>query len=147
MKDFIQDAPFTGHWAHAIGGTVLLLYATFGVFLGWQIRLGNGAKTYPGAEETARERHPYIMSVVLLFLVFEIPDGLTLAAANEIPLLKSTHASTAVIVLLAMALVGALGLLGRGSKLGRDAHTYIGTFAAGVLLVHAYFGLALGWSL
>lgn len=147
MKDSLVELPFTFHWAHAVGGTLLFLYAAYGIFLGWQIRWGNGSTVYPLAyDQTAAERHPAMMTYVLFFLVLEIPDGLTLLAANEQPLLKSTHASTAVVGLVLMAIVAAIGGTMKGSQAGRTAHAYLGTATVLALIIHAYFGLALGWS-
>uniref|UniRef100_A0A7S4PT60 Cytochrome b561 domain-containing protein n=1 Tax=Alexandrium monilatum TaxID=311494 RepID=A0A7S4PT60_9DINO len=147
MKDGFKEAPFTGHWAHAIGGTLLFLYGAYAVYLGWQVRLGNGSKVYPlSYDQPAVERHPTMMGYILLFLVFEIPDGLTILAANEQPLLRSTHASTAVTCLLFMAVVGAVGTTMGANKTGRDVHTYLGSAGVLLLLAHAYFGLVLGWS-
>lgn len=148
MKAFLQDAPFTSHWAHAIGGMVLFSYAAYGIFLGYQIRAGNRSVVYPGSyDQTAAERHPWMMGITLLFLLFEIPDGLTLLAANDVPLLRSTHASTAFVCIALMAAVGILGYLMGGSKKARDAHAYAGGVAVVALVAHAYFGVALGWSL
>jgi len=147
MKDGLKDYPFTGHWAHAVGGSLLLLYGAYGVYLGWQIRLGNGGKVFPFSyDQTAAERHPIAMFYVLLFLAFEIPDGLTLLAANEQPLLQSTHASTAVVCLVLMAIVAVIGHASRGSKDARTAHAYLGSATVVALIAHAYFGLYLGWS-
>eukprot|EP00409_Alexandrium_fundyense_P002917 CAMPEP_0185907394 /NCGR_PEP_ID=MMETSP0196C-20130402/7051_1 /TAXON_ID=2932 /ORGANISM="Alexandrium fundyense, Strain CCMP1719" /LENGTH=42 /DNA_ID= /DNA_START= /DNA_END= /DNA_ORIENTATION= len=42
MKDGLKDNPFTLHWAHAFGGAFLFLYGAYAIFLGWQVRLGNG---------------------------------------------------------------------------------------------------------
>lgn len=147
MKASFLDNPFAAHWIHAAGGTLLFLYAAYGIFLGYQVRMGNGSTVYPASyDQTAAERHPWMMGVVLLFLLFEIPDGLTILAANDQPLLQSTHASTAVIAFIVMAIVGSVGLTMGAYKTARDAHTYLGLSSVIVLIAHAYFGLYLGWS-
>jgi len=147
MKDSLTAFPETLHWAHAVGGTLLFVYAAYAIFLGWQIRLGQGGQVFPlSYEQPAAQRHPYMMSLVLLFLFLEIPDGLTLMSVNEQPLLKSTHASTAVVIIALMGVVALIGY-GMGSfKTARDAHTYLGMATVVALGAHAYFGVALGWS-
>lgn len=149
MKDFLQDAPVTGTWAHAVGGTVLFAYAAYAVFLGWQVRQGNGGQIFPVSwGETAAQRHPTMMTYVLLFLVFEIPDGLTLLAVKpETPLLHSTHSSTAVLAVVMMGVVALFGQLATSSKTARDAHAYLGAATVFVLAAHAVFGVRLGLSL
>eukprot|EP00930_Biecheleria_cincta_P051339 TRINITY_DN36516_c0_g1_i1.p1 TRINITY_DN36516_c0_g1~~TRINITY_DN36516_c0_g1_i1.p1 ORF type:complete len:150 (+),score=17.67 TRINITY_DN36516_c0_g1_i1:155-604(+) len=149
MKDFLQDMPFTTTWAHAIGGTVLFAYAAYAIFLGWQVRQGNGGQVFPASwGETAAQRHPAMMTYVLLFLVFEIPDGLTLLAVKpENPLLHSTHSSTAFIAVLMMSVVALVGQFAASSKNARDAHAYLGAATVLVLVAHAFFGIRLGFSL
>merc|ERR1712137_912752 len=73
--------------------------------------MGNGGQVFPMSwDETAAERHPRMMSYVLVLLIFETPDGLTLLAAKpESPLLHSTHSSTAVLAVVLMGLVAVVG--------------------------------------
>lgn len=149
MKDFLQDMPVTSTWAHAVGGTVLFAYAAYAVFLGWQVRQGKGDQIFPVSwGETAAQRHPTMMTYVLLFLVFEIPDGLTLLAVKpENPLLHSTHSSTAVLAVMMMGVVALFGQFASSSKTAREAHAYLGATTVFVLVAHAFFGVRLGLSL
>ena len=101
--------------------------------------MGSGEKVFPlSYDQTARERHPAMMGYVLPFLLFEIPDGLTLLAAADEPLLQSTHASTAVLGLPLMGAVALLGTLMGSSKSGRDAHAYMGTAVPPDYIVSSY---------
>lgn len=147
MKDFLVDWPLTSTWAHAVGGTVLFAYAAYAIFLGVQVRLGNGGQVFPMSwDEPAAQRHPAMMSYVLVFLIFEIPDGLTLLAAKpDSPLLHSTHASTAVLAVVLMGLVALVGQF--KTKLARSAHAYLGAGTVLVLTAHAFYGVQLGLSL
>eukprot|EP00419_Tripos_fusus_P010139 CAMPEP_0172667896 /NCGR_PEP_ID=MMETSP1074-20121228/8721_1 /TAXON_ID=2916 /ORGANISM="Ceratium fusus, Strain PA161109" /LENGTH=293 /DNA_ID=CAMNT_0013484471 /DNA_START=47 /DNA_END=929 /DNA_ORIENTATION=+ len=126
MKDFLKENPITSHWAHAVGGTLLFAYGAYAIFLGWQIRLGNGGTVFPFSYgETAAKRHPGMMKIFLLFLFFEIPDGVTLLAANDERLLQSTHASTAVVSVALMSFIALLGFAGSSSRFARDAHALL----------------------
>eukprot|EP00929_Paragymnodinium_shiwhaense_P024117 TRINITY_DN14955_c0_g1_i1.p1 TRINITY_DN14955_c0_g1~~TRINITY_DN14955_c0_g1_i1.p1 ORF type:complete len:249 (+),score=48.52 TRINITY_DN14955_c0_g1_i1:80-826(+) len=149
MKDFLEDKPLTSHWAHAVGGSFLFAYAAYAIYLGYQIREGKGGQVFPMSyEQPARDRHPTMMTYVLLLLAFEIPDGLSLLAADpKAPLLHSNHSSTAVVSLFLMGVVALVGFAMKGSKDARSVHTYLGTATVLVLGAHTVFGIDLGWNL
>eukprot|EP00929_Paragymnodinium_shiwhaense_P090792 TRINITY_DN508_c0_g1_i1.p2 TRINITY_DN508_c0_g1~~TRINITY_DN508_c0_g1_i1.p2 ORF type:complete len:242 (-),score=41.87 TRINITY_DN508_c0_g1_i1:345-1010(-) len=137
------------HWGHAGAmGMVLLAMGGFGSFLGWQIRLGNGATVYPlTLGKTAAEMHPLLMGAALFFFFLGGQGGLVLLATQGVPILQSAHSSTAVIGLGLMAIQAALGKTMGESPEKRTAHAFLGTGVMLVLLVHMVFGLNLGYSI
>lgn len=137
------------HWGHAAAmGTVLLAMGGFGTFLGWQIRLGNGATVYPVTlGMSAAEMHPLLMGAALFFFFLGGQGGLVLLATQGQPILASAHSSTAVV---GLGLMGAQAVLGKTmgeSPEKRTIHAFLGTSVMLVLLVHMVFGMNLGYSI
>jgi len=137
------------HWGHAAAmGMVLLAMGGFGTFLGWQIRLGNGATVYPlTLSKTAAEMHPLLMGAALFFFFLGGQGGLVLLATQGQPILQSAHSSTAVIGLSLMAAQAVLGKTMGASPEKRTIHAFLGTGVFVLLLAHMFFGLNLGWSI
>ncbi|CAE7550918.1 unnamed protein product [Symbiodinium pilosum] len=140
---------FLIHWGHAGAmAMVLLAMGGYGTFLGWATRLGNGATVYPlSIGKTAAELHPVLMGAALFFFFLGGQGGLVLLATQGQPILQSAHSSTAVIGLLLMSAQAVIGLTMGDSAGKRTAHALLGTSVMGVLLVHLYFGLNLGFSI
>lgn len=87
------------HWGHGSAmAIVLLAMGGTGSFLGWQIRRGNGNKVFPFTlGNVARKEHPKVMGLATLFFFLGGQGGLVLQAAQGHYILKSEHASTALV--------------------------------------------------
>jgi uncharacterized membrane protein len=121
--------------------------ATFGSYLGYQIRAGNGDMMFTG--KTARELHPTLMGLAFLFFFLGGQGGLVLLNVQDQPILQSKHAITGAI---GIALLATQALLPRffsveenGDK-ARSAHAALGTATMALLFVHGALGLQLGFS-
>ena len=132
-------------WFHGVNmGIVLATMATFGAFLGWKIRGGEGDIEFTG--KTARELHPTLMGLAFLFFFLGGQGGLVLLDVQNQPILNSTHFVTGSI---GIALLAFQGLLPKffASENGeglRTVHAYLGSATMLLLFVHAGFGLQLG---
>ena len=92
-------------WGHgAAMSTVLVTMGGAGTYLGWQIRNGNGNKKFAVAlNKTAKEEHPKIMALAALFFLLGGQGGLVSLALQQHDILRSTHATTAVLGLSLLA--------------------------------------------
>ncbi len=127
-------------------GILLTTMASFGAYLGWQIRKGDGEMEFTG--KTARELHPTLMGVASLLFFLGGQGGLVLLDVQGQPILNSTHAVTGLVGIALLALQGLLPKLfdGESGATARTAHAYLGSATMALLFVHAGFGLQLGFS-
>jgi hypothetical protein len=127
-------------------GIVLTTMASFGAFLGWKIRNGDGEIEFSG--KTARELHPTLMGLAFLFFFLGGQGGLVLLDVQNHPILNSTHAVTGLIGIALLAFQALLPKLfdGDSGETARTAHAYLGSATMALLFIHAGFGLQLGFS-
>ncbi|TFJ83868.1 hypothetical protein NSK_004965 [Nannochloropsis salina CCMP1776] len=134
-------------WDGRHRGIVLTTMATFGAYLGWKIRSGDGDVEFTG--KTARELHPTLMGLAFLFFFLGGQGGLVLLDVQNHPILNSTHAVTGLIGIALLAMQALLPKLfdGDNGNSARTIHAYLGTATMALLFIHAGFGLQLGFSL
>jgi len=127
-------------------GIVLTTMASFGAYLGWKIRNGEGEIEFTG--KTARELHPTLMGLAFLFFFLGGQGGLVLLDVQNHPILNSTHAVTGLIGIAFLAFQALLPKLfdGDSGETARMAHAYLGSATMALLFIHAGFGLQLGFS-
>ncbi len=114
-----------------------------GAWLGWQIRLGNGERL-TSSGETIRERHPKIMSGVLMLFIVGALLGMAALNAQGQPILESPHARTAGVVLALLAIQATLPNFFASSRFARATHAYLGSATVVTILVHIINGIRLG---
>jgi hypothetical protein len=136
------------HWGHpAAMGTVLLTMGTFGAYLGWQTRLGNGGESnLLTLGDKVREFHPKLMLGACFFFFLGGQGGIVLSAVQGRSILESTHATTAFLGLGLLLVQAILPKLFDKTSIARDVHAYLGSATMLLLYFHMAAGLNLGFS-
>lgn len=134
------------HWGHPLMmTTVVFVMGSFVGWTGWQGRTSGDEKV--GLK--SRGDHRKIAPWMFLFMALGYTGGVLSLVMQKQPILESPHFWTGSIVLVLLAINGAMSLSGfGGNKAGlRTTHAYLGSVALGILVLHAVFGLMLGISI
>lgn len=134
------------HWGHPLMmGIVVFVMGSFVGLTGWRIRVS----TESDVMFKARQEHRVIAPLMFAFMAMGYTGGLLSLVMQDQPLLESPHFWTGTVVLLLLAVNGAIALLGFGKSDSalRTAHAYLGSVTLCVMFLHALLGLKLGLSI
>lgn len=142
FRSFGIPEPIT-HWGHPMMmGIVVVVMGSFTAYAGWQSRLATDKEV----AEKSRADHRKLAPFVFLFVALGYTGGVLSLVMQHQPILQSPHfwTGTATLGLMAISsLMPLWGFWGDKSAL-RIFHAYLGTAIAGILIVHAVFGIQLG---
>ncbi len=134
------------HWGHPVmmGIVVFAMGSAVGI-TGWRGR----TMTESGVVAENLDSHKKIAPLMFAFMAMGYTGGLLSLVMQEQPLLASPHFWTGSVVLLLLALNGAIALFGFGKGTGaaRTAHAYLGSTTLCIMFLHALLGLKLGLSI
>lgn len=133
-------------WGHPVMmGIVVFVMGGYSAWAGWQGRLAEDKE----AAAKYRADHRKLMPFVVLFMTLGYTGGVLSLVMQRQPILESPHFWTANLALGLLYLNGAISGFGfGGDKAGlRVLHAYLGTAIAGILMLHAVFGIRLGLSI
>ncbi|MER3478311.1 MAG: DUF4079 domain-containing protein [Leptolyngbya sp. ERB_1_2] len=134
------------HWGHPVMmGIVVFVMGGYAAWAGWQGRLAENKEVVV----KNRADHRKLMPLVVLFMTLGATGGILSLVMQKKPILESPHFITGMVVLGLLYLNGAISLAGfGGNKPGlRLFHAYLGSAIAGILILHAVFGIKLGLSI
>jgi hypothetical protein len=134
------------HWGHPLMmGIVVFVMGSFVGWAGWRGRV----LADEAAASKSRSDHRKLAPFMFLFMALGYTGGLLSLVMQHQPVLESPHFWTGSIVLLLLAINGAISLFGFGGNKAalRTAHAYLGSAALGIMFLHAVFGLKLGLSI
>ncbi|HTL88072.1 MAG TPA: DUF4079 domain-containing protein [Leptolyngbya sp.] len=134
------------HWGHpAMMSIVVFVMGGYAVWAGWQGRLADDKEV--GLKH--RAEHRKLMPWVVLFMTLGATGGVLSLVMQNQPILESPHFLTGMVGLGLLYLNGAISLagFGGGKPSLRVFHAYLGTAIAGILILHAVFGIYLGLSI
>ncbi len=143
-------------WGHPLMmGIVILFMGSFVGLTGWRgraLRLAAeaaGEGSLPEPAQKSLSDHRKLAPWMATFLALGYTGGLLSLVMQGEPLLRSPHFWTGSLVLLLLAVNGALSLTGFGGNRAalRTAHAYVGSLILCVLALHAALGVKLGLSL
>jgi Protein of unknown function (DUF4079) len=138
-------APIT-HWGHPLMmGIVMFAMGGFAVYAGWQGRISNDEQV----KLEAKSNHRKLMPWVFIFMATGYTGGLLSLVMQEKPILESPHFWTGSIVLILLAINGAIsfGNFAGDKSNFRTIHAYLGSVAFATMILHAILGLNLGFSI
>ncbi len=131
------------HWGHpAMMAIVVFVMGSFVGLAGWRGRVVADAK----AAIKSRADHRKLAPWMLLFIAAGYTGGVLSLVMQYQPILESPHFWTGSIVLILLAVNGAISLSGFGGNkpVLRTVHAYLGSVALCLLFLHAILGLKLG---
>ena len=134
------------HWGHPVMmGIVVFVMGSFVGWTGWRGRV----LAEEAAATESRSFHRKLAPPMFLFVALGSTGGLLSLVMQHKPVLESPHFWTGAVVLLLLAINGAISLFGFGGNKAalRTAHAYLGSAALGIMFLHAVFGLKLGLSI
>jgi hypothetical protein len=133
------------HWGHPLMMGIVIF--VMGSYVGWSGWRGRVAADKDAAIK-ARSDHRKLAPWMFLFMALGYTGGVLSLVMQRQPILESPHFWTGSILLVLLALNGAMSLGFQGDRLTlRATHAYIGTVALGLMLLHALLGLKLGLSI
>mgnify|MGYP001793970932 FL=1 len=134
------------HWGHpAMMSIVIFVMGTFVGVTGWQSRLVQ----YKDIAIQNRSSHRKLAPWMFLFMMLGSIGGVLSLVMQHQPILQSSHFWTGSSVLMLLAINATISLTKfGGNKPGlRALHTYLGSTALCVMIVHAILGFRLGISI
>lgn len=144
-------------WGHPLMmGIVVVVMGSFVGLTGWRgraLRLAAASTAPEGSLPEAAQKplldHRKLAPWMATFIALGYTGGLLSLVMQGKPLLNSPHFWTGSLVLLLLAVNGALSLSGFGGNRAalRTTHAYVGSLILCVLFAHALLGLKLGLSL
>ncbi len=138
------------HWGHPLmmGIVVFAMGSAVGL-TGWRGRVMAESGTESGVVAENLSSHKKIAPLMFAFMAMGYTGGLLSLVMQGEPLLESPHFWTGSVVLMLLALNGAIALFGFGNapKAARTAHAYLGSTALCIMFLHALLGLKLGLSI
>ncbi len=135
------------HWGHPLMmGIVIVAMGSFAGITGWKGRLAA-----VGSDERISQLtdHKKVAPLMAMFLAMGYTGGVLSLVMQEEAIFESPHfwtGSTVILLLLSQGLLTLAGFWGDKGKL-RTAHAYLGSVTLGVMLLHAAFGLSLGFTI
>lgn len=134
------------HWGHPLMmGVVVFVMGSFVGMTGWRIRSASGGE----AVIKSRKDHKVMAPLMTLFIALGYTGGLLSLVMQGEPILASPHFWTGSVVLILLAVNGAIAAFGfsKANPGLRSAHAYLGSTALCVMFLHALLGLKLGLSI
>ncbi|ERN42101.1 hypothetical protein KR51_00011890 [Rubidibacter lacunae KORDI 51-2] len=134
------------HWGHPIMmAIVVFAMGSFVGLTGWRGRVVTDGSTAVQSRADHRKLAPWMFA----FMAAGYTGGLLALVMRDEPILSSPHFWTGSVVLVLLAVNGALSLSGFGGNRSqlRTAHAYLGSAVLCLMFVHALLGLKLGLSI
>lgn len=134
------------HWGHPLMmGIVIFVMGSFVGYTGWRGRLATDTET----AITSRSSHRKLAPFMTLFIALGFTGGLLSLIMQGEPIFKSPHFWTGITVLGLLGINGAISLskFGGNQSQWRTAHSYIGSIALLIMVIHTLLGLKLGLSI
>eukprot|EP01041_Mallomonas_annulata_P012000 gene12000-25145_t len=146
VKDLHLPEPFL-HWFHAVSMiTVLFVMGSYGVYQGYLIKEGRNAKSFDESYKSAVSSHPNVMALMSTFFFIGSAGGLGSLILLDKPILESSHATTALIVLLMLPFQAFLSFAMNAFTQIRPLHVYFGVATMSALFIHFVTGMQLALS-
>ena len=145
FKSLNVPAPVT-HWGHPFFmAIVIFAMGSFVAISGWRSRTATDTEVI----SKNKADHRKVAPLMTVFLATGYTGGLLSLVMQGKPLLESPHFITGSVVLTLLAINGAISLTGFGGnkQFLRNAHAYLGSAIAVLLVAHAFLGLKLGLSI
>lgn len=134
------------HWGHPVMmGIVIFVMGTFVGVTGWRTRLTENKEVVVQSASGHRKLAPWMF----LFMILGSFGGVLSLVMQHQPILESPHFWTGSIILILLAINATISLTKFGGNQPglRALHTYLGTTALCVMIVHTILGFRLGISI
>jgi len=131
------------HWGHpAMMAIVIFVMGSFVGFAGWRGRVATDKSITSKSLADHRTLAPWMC----LFMALGYTGGVLSLVMQRQPIMESPHFWTGSSLLVLLLVNAAIALFGFGQDTGtlRTVHTYLGSTALGLMVLHAVFGLKLG---
>ena len=131
------------HWGHPVMmAIVVFVMGSFVGLAGWRGRVIADQKIAMNSRADHRKLAPWMF----LFIAAGYTGGILSLVMQHQSILESPHFWTGSIVVILLALNGAISLVGFGGNkpVMRTVHAYLGSTALCLLFLHAVLGLKLG---